>query len=410
MGCPRPLTGHPSQQTLLAGAIPSAGLSSFLAVEPLFSDDVALFTQSEEGARPKRLARHHGCTRQFSQGCIGTPLNTFNEVLRGGRLFEVGCGKVLAIDPSTNFDRESWPITGGADFFEPAVLALEVDARNLTLVLGSHDDLEVGRVVTFDDRRVPVIRRAPALDPDLVALMEGVLIVQAGARPKTSGGTVAGDNIREKALRGYAVPEAGADAVGSGRSDRDRLRDLIRGHGDIHKTYCSQWETRFDAQAVAMVKALPRWEENLASLLQDRDMDVQSAAFAAAANIRSPGLVRALLRLAETLPPVGGGRSGQEQWNWWYDVHERHQWTRVQAALVLIEMRHVPALKLLAAMALEMPLPDIDHTSNCSSFAVAFCSWIDDSDLPEAKAVIADHDRAMDAPGAWKALCSSNRH
>jgi hypothetical protein len=29
-------------------------------------------------------------------------------------------------------------------------------------------------------------------------------------------------------------------------------------------------------------------------------------------------------------------------------------------------------------------------------------------DLPEAKTVIAEHDRAMNAPGAWKALCQSN--
>jgi outer membrane protein assembly factor BamB len=42
------------------------------------------------------------------------------------------------------------------------------------------------------------------------------------------------------------------------------------------------------------------------------------------------------------------------------------------------------------------------------AFASAFCSWLERSALPEAKTVMAEHDRAMNAPGAWKALCESN--
>jgi hypothetical protein len=76
--------------------------------------------------------------------------------------------------------------------------------------------------------------------------------------------------------------------------------------------------------------------------------------------------------------------------------------------MVLIEMEHAPAIEPLAVMMLEMPLPDYDPMGNCSSFASAFCSWIEHSDLPEAKTVVAEHDRAMNAPGAWKALCQSN--
>jgi hypothetical protein len=118
--------------------------------------------------------------------------------------------------------------------------------------------------------------------------------------------------------------------------------------------------------------------------------------------------VQALLRLVDPLP-LAGGRPGYRNWNWWFDVVEHQNWTRVQAAMVLTEMKNPSAITPLAHMLLEMPLPDFDHMSFCSSFAAAFCSWIELSDLPEAKAVIVEHDRAMDAPGAWKALCESNR-
>jgi hypothetical protein len=58
---------------------------------------------------------------------------------------------------------------------------------------------------------------------------------------------------------------------------------------------------------------------------------------------------------------------------------EREARTRVTAAKVLIEMRHVSALKALAAMALETPLPDEDPMLRRSPFVT------------------------------WKALCANNR-
>jgi hypothetical protein len=89
------------------------------------------------------------------------------------------------------------------------------------------------------------------------------------------------------------------------------------------------------------------------------------------------------------------------------DVRERHQSIRARAAMVLIEMKYPPAIKPLAAMLLEYPLPDYDHVPGCSAFFQAFCSWTQKSDLPAAKTAIAEYEQAMRAPGAWKTLCAS---
>jgi hypothetical protein len=405
------LTGKALPRAVLSGAIPSAtegGAAASLVVAPLFSEDIAFFTQNREGAKPTRNSRYRDCSRQFGQGCFGTPLHSLNQVLRDGRLFDVRCREIIEIDPATKEGIGTWPITGGTDFFEPSVMALDVDSQRLTLVLASRDDLEVGRVVTFDGRRSPVIGRAPGLDPDLVALMDGILVVQRGFHLGASSGMQTAAGNQQKALHGYSVVDLDGDEVGGGPSDRARLRDLIRERGGFEAIQCSLWNTYFDARVMDQVKALPRWEEHLVSLMKDRDMVVQGAVFAAAAHLRSPDLVRALLRLVEPLPPADW-RLGDRERNWWADVRQRHQWTRVRAAMILIEMKHAPAIKPLAAMMLEMPLPDYDHVADCSSFARAFCSWIEQSDLPEAKTVMAEHDRAMDAPGAWKALCESGR-
>jgi hypothetical protein len=75
--------------------------------------------------------------------------------------------------------------------------------------------------------------------------------------------------------------------------------------------------------------------------------------------------------------------------------------------MVLIGRKYPPAIKPLAAMLLEDPLPDYDHVPGCSAFFQAFCSWTQKSDLPEAKAVIAEYEQDMGAPGAWKTLCAS---
>jgi hypothetical protein len=55
-------------------------------------------------------------------------------------------------------------------------VALEVDGTRLTLVLATHYDLEVGRVVTFEGSKPLLVAKAPGLDPNLVALTEGVLV------------------------------------------------------------------------------------------------------------------------------------------------------------------------------------------------------------------------------------------
>lgn len=75
--------------------------------------------------------------------------------------------------------------------------------------------------------------------------------------------------------------------------------------------------------------------------------------------------------------------------------------------MVLIERKYPPAIKPLAAMLLEDPLPDHDHVPGCSGFLHAFCSWTQKSDLPEAKAAISEYEQAVGGPGAWKTLCAS---
>jgi hypothetical protein len=403
-------TGKPLPHAALVGTARSstdAGAAEFLAVEPLSSgDDVAFFTQNEDGAKPKQPLYHSDCTRQFSQECFGTPLHPFNQVLRGGRLFEVSCEEIVERDARAEAQGNRWPISGGADFFEPSVLALDVDGQRLTLVLGTRYDLEVGRVVTFEGRKSPLIAKAPGLDPDLVALSEGVLVVQVGPHACALGGNESAIGGQDEALLGYSVVDVDRDAVADVPSDRNQLREIIRGRGGFEPIQCELWTTHVDAQIMPRLKELPRWEEHLASLLRDRDMDIQGAAFAAAAHVRSPGLLRALLRLVEPLPPEDW-KTGDRGRAWWADVRERHQATRARAAMVLIEMKHPPAIKPLAAMLLEDPLPDYDHVAGCSAFFQAFCSWTEKSDLPEAKAVIAEYERAMDAPGAWQTLCAS---
>jgi hypothetical protein len=160
---------------MLVGTVRRAtdsGAAASLAVEPLSSgQDVAFFTQNEEGLKTTQPLYHFDCARQFSQGCVGTPRHSFNQVLRGGRLFEVACEEIFELDSAAHQQGYHWPISGGANFVEPSVMALDVDGPRLTLVLATRYDLEVGRVVTFEGSKSSIVANAPGLDPDLVALM-----------------------------------------------------------------------------------------------------------------------------------------------------------------------------------------------------------------------------------------------
>jgi len=95
---------------------------------------------------------------------------------------------------------------------------------------------------------------------------------------------------------------------------------------------------------------------------------------------------------------------------WWEEIRNRQQWTRVAAGMALVEMKHVPAMRPLAAMVAEQPLPDYDHVADCAAIVAPVCAWIGRSDLLEAKAAIAEHDRLNNQPGAWRALCAQARH
>jgi hypothetical protein len=196
------------------------------------------------------------------------------------------------------------------------LLALDVAGPRLTLVLATRYDLEMGRVVTFEGSKLSLVAKAPGLDPDLVALMEGILVVQTGSQPGAPGRIEPATGSEEKAILGYSMVEVDGDAVADGPSDRNRLRQIIRGRGRFEPIQCELWPTEFDAQIVPRMKEVPRWEEHLIALLQDRDVGIQGAAFAAAAHIHSPSLMRALLQLVEPLPPEDW-RTGDRGRGWW---------------------------------------------------------------------------------------------
>jgi hypothetical protein len=120
--------------------------------------------------------------------------------------------------------------------------------------------------------------------------------------------------------------------------------------------------------------------------------------------MHSPALLQALLR---QLQP--GPEQLPSPWNrepgWWYDVGTKEHWARLKAAIILIELRHPPAIKPLTKLFLDAPIGDHHEPLGGIDLPQAFCSWIGGSELPEAKAAIQEYDRFFDAPGAWEARC-----
>ena len=86
-------------------------------------------------------------------------------------------------------------------------------------------------------------------------------------------------------------------------------------------------------------------------------------------------------------------------------IGERQDRARMQAAMALIELRHLPAVKPLTRLFLDVSQYDPHDPVTTREFPLSFCSWIGGSNLPEAKAAIEDYDRSMNAPGAWQARC-----
>ena len=396
-GLPRPPADLAPTHRRATGTSSAAAVGESFALESVFSRSAEFFTQAPDGATQKPTRSDGTCSR-FGGGCIPTPLHEFHRARRGGRLFEFDCDTFSEVESTTGLTLRTWSIAGKRRFTEPAVVALDVDGPRITLVLASYDDHERGRVVTYDDKGGSIVARAPQIDPNLVGLMAGVLVTQERV---TAGPTAA----PEVALVGYAVTDALDQGGPFEDADRARVREVVRDRGGFTQYQCEQWDVHFDPLASARLRLIPRWEEHLLALMWDRELRVQEAAFAAAFYEHTPTLLQGMMDLvASGREPITSSERPENDWT--STVRERHDWARGSAAMVLMKARYAPALPGLTKAILEEPPLLMDRPAHCSSFVRALCAWVAGSPLPEAKAAIEMYDRAMDAPGAWRARCS----
>jgi hypothetical protein len=380
------------------------GGSADVVASAVFSDDVAILELSKD-ARKIRLAAANSEWRCLSD--LHDPWGWLHEhlrVLHGGRLFAAGCDDVSEIDPATGKLHQSWPMAGGEELFAPLLMALGVAGSRVTFVVGSRDDQETGRVVTFDGATLASASRAPVLDPDLLALMGNVLVVQERVHPSGPDDSPPTGARRKPVLAGYSIADTRVEDLDEDRANTDRIRNLIAHLGTADLSLCSQCESMLDAKSMATLKAIPRWEALISALLLDHSSSTREAAFAAVKQVRSPALLQELIRLLETRPTHSWNPWNQEG-GWWMAIGERQDRARMQAAMALIELRHLPAVKPLTRLFLDVSQYDPHDPVTTREFPLSFCSWIGGSNLPEAKAAIEDYDRSMNAPGAWQARC-----
>jgi hypothetical protein len=373
------------------------------AVAPaVFSDGAAIFDREVDGlrARPERWS----CgTRMHDPWLWMLPAGL---IWRASRLFSPGCDEVFEIDPATTAVRWSWPMAKDGSLPDPLLIALVVAGSRVTFVLGSRDDRETGRIVTFDGPTLVLASRSPALDPDLIALTSDVLVVQEqvhlglledGPPPSAS---------RKPVLAGYSLTDVRPEPLDGDRSSTERIRGLIAPLGIPDQNLCSACETMLDAKSRATLQAIPRWEMLLSALLLDRSRRTREAAVAAVKQLHTPALLQALVGLLDPKPTPGWSPWNREP-GWWMLVAEKEHEARLQAAMALIELRHLPAIKPLTKLLLAAPVGDHHDPLGGMEFPRAFCLWVASSDLPETKQAVAEYDRAMNALGAWQARCDA---
>jgi hypothetical protein len=326
-------------------------------------------------------------------------------VLRGSRPLVALRDRVAELDLVGGRERATWRWPELGDFPYPSVLAMDLWNESLLVLLAS-DARKPGRLVDFPKVGAPRLFEAPALDPELVALTHGVLV----ARRRLSD--------RNVVLEGYSAtePEPASAASRSPTSELERVRKTIAGRGHLETVQCSPWTTRFDGPAAAALASIPNWEQHVATLLDDADPHVQMDATAAAVFMKSASVGRALLRQLrapnkddDAFYEDGHVWRGINERGWWEEVAGRRRWTRVRAAMALLEMNLADAFAPLAALVAETPELGEDHVSGCSSLVVAVCGLLDGSALPQAQAARDDYDHRLGGPGAWKALCEGAR-
>ena len=380
------------------------GGDNALAMAPaVFSDGAAVFDRDVDGlkARPASADTRWSCLAPFHDAWSW--MRSAGRIWRSGRLFSAGCDEVYEVDPASDGMRQSWPMAKDDSLPDPLLIFLAVAGSHVTFVLGSHDDRETGRIVTFDGQTLVSASRSPALDPDLIALTSDVLVVQeqthVGLDETPSGGT-----HRKTVLAGYSLTDVRPEPLDAERVSTERIRRLIARLGVPDENLCSACETKLDAKSIAALQAIPRWETLLSALLLDRSRRTREAAFAAVKQMHTPSLLQELIRLLEPKPNPGWSPWDREH-GWWMLTAERDHEVSLQAAMTLIKLRHLPAIKPLTKLFLTAPIGDPHEPVYGEAFPAAFCSWIGGSDLPEAKAAIQEYDRFFDAPGAWQARC-----
>ncbi len=397
------LTLRPSSLVRKTGDDKSGGQAQVVA-RALFSDRAAIFDQERDGleARPTSAEMRWSCPAATHD--LWSLRRPRGWLWREGRLFAAGCSEVHEIDPATDGSHQSWPLASHETVLEPLLLAMDVAGSRVTFVIGSHDDRETGRVVSFDGRQLISVSRSPVLDPDLLALSRGILVVQEEVDLGPPGELSPSGPSRKPVLAGYSLTDVRAAPLDADRSNTERIRGLIAGLGIPDQRVCSACETLMDAKSMSTLQAIPRWETLLSALLRDGSRRTRDAAFAAVKQTHTPALLRELVRLLEP-KPVAGWSPWNPESDWWILVAEKDQEVRLEAALMLIELRHLPAIKPLGKLFLEAPIGDPHEPLGGKMFPEAFCTWVRDVNLPSAKEAIEDYNRALGAPGAWQARC-----
>jgi len=353
------------------------------------------------------------CTvAKFGSGCMANLQHEVHLIERAGRLLQVRCREIAEIDQTTGAEVASWPLPEMPEFPEPSVLALDFVRGYLVVVLGSHDELQPGRIVIFDSQKVPTVAVAPGADPDLVALTEGILVVRRGHTARISGRKDPG--AEEIQLEGYSVSDLVGEDTAPPLSDLGRVRVAIAGHGFLQPERCSLWRTSFDAMAAFKLAAIPGWEQHISALLKDRDDKVQIAAVAAAVHLRSSVVANVFMRSVDQHPrsywEPTQGIGGHRESDWWTRIQEREEWSRELSAMALIEMNWEEAIPQLGMVLREDPMPAYVHETGCSPLAVAICGFLRDSASPQAKAALAAYDERIGSQGAWRVLCDPARN
>jgi hypothetical protein len=217
-------TGEDHPSTALNAALAKAQKGTIISRCPSF------FDLRKDGIMVNVSLQHRPCSTLFKTQGMWTGFEFSRRVCVGNRIFDIGCEEISEVDSIHGRRVNRWPVKGWQPASAPPVLALEADGPRLTLVLASVNDQSPGHVVAFDGSRLASVQRAPRLDPDLVALMDGVLVVQEEKHTADAGA----ENVA--ALVGYSVAEA-RDVNIDAELETAKVRELLSGSPSLFERF-----------------------------------------------------------------------------------------------------------------------------------------------------------------------------